>query len=191
MKQARSWSDAGLGELRLALNLSGRQFREQNLVQTIRNTLERSGVDPKRVELEVTESIMMEGGDSTLKTLNELKDMGLRLSIADFGTGYSSLSYLKDFPVDSLKIDRSFVREIPHHERDAALMTAIIAMAHSLKLNVIAEGVETDAQLAFLLERGCDEMQGFLFSRPVCAEAFVRLVKDGRHLQAELIEAAG
>ena len=136
---------------------------------------------PRWLELEVTESMLMQGVDSqgvdtTLDTLFKLKDMGVRLAIDDFGTGYSSLAYLKRFPLDTLKIDRSFVKDLPRDAEDAAIAKAIIAMAHSLRLAVVAEGVETDQQLAFLRQHGCDLVQGFLFSRPVPGEEFAALL---------------
>lgn len=131
---------------------------------------------PERLELEVTESMLMDDRATTLGTLKRLKAMGLRLSIDDFGTGYSSLAYLKQFPVDTLKVDRSFVKDMPDAGDDAAIASAIIAMAHSLRLEVVAEGVETEAQLAFLRERGCEYVQGFLISRPVPAEQIIRLL---------------
>jgi EAL domain-containing protein (putative c-di-GMP-specific phosphodiesterase class I) len=143
-----------------------------------------TGVDPRHMELELTESIIMKNEGETIKTLHALKDLGLNLSIDDFGTGYSSLSYLKRFPIDSLKIDRSFIRDLTTNPDDAAITRAIIAMAHSLKLRVVAEGVEEEKQIEFLRQEGCDEMQGFFFSPPVPAEAFIRLVSEGKHLTA-------
>ncbi len=130
-----------------------------------------TGVDPRHIELELTESIIMKNEEETIKTLHALKDLGLNLSIDDFGTGYSSLSYLKRFPIDSLKIDRSFIRDLTTNPDDAAITRAIIALAHSLKLRVVAEGVEEERQIELLRQEGCDEMQGFFFSPPVPAEA--------------------
>jgi len=164
------------------VNLSSRQFREHKLVESVRQALRQAGAEPTSLELEITESLLMNNEEETLSALQELKQMGLRLSIDDFGTGYSSLSYLKNFPVDRLKIDRSFVRGIPGQERDAALMSAIIAMAHNLNLKVVAEGVENEAQLAFLRERRCDEMQGFLFSKPLDANVLQQQLIEGRRL---------
>jgi EAL domain-containing protein (putative c-di-GMP-specific phosphodiesterase class I) len=144
--------------------------------------LEETGLDANYLELEVTEGTIMENAEITIKTLYELKEMGVHLAIDDFGTGYSSLSYLKRFPIDTLKIDQSFVRDITTDPDNTAITMAIIAMAHSLKLKVIAEGVETEEQLAFLHSHQCDEIQGYLFSRPVPAEAFTQLLREGRHL---------
>jgi EAL domain-containing protein (putative c-di-GMP-specific phosphodiesterase class I) len=129
-------------------------------------------MDPRRLTLEVTEGSVMENADTAVRTLHELKAMGIGISIDDFGTGYSSLSYLKRFPIDSLKIDQSFVRDITTDADDAAITSAVIAMGHSLRLNIVAEGVETQDQLAFLRERRCHAAQGYLFGRPVAGEAF-------------------
>ncbi|MFA7242283.1 MAG: EAL domain-containing protein [Sulfuricellaceae bacterium] len=170
--QNKAWQDAGFPLMHIAVNLSGRQFKQKNLVGVIKGILAETGLDAEYLELEITESVIMEQATETIATLGEMKALGLQLSIDDFGTGYSSLSYLKRFPIDTLKIDRSFVRDITTDEDDAAITTAVIALAHSLKLMVIAEGVETAEQLAFLSAHGCDEMQGYYFSRPLTAEAF-------------------
>ena len=180
--QARAWATEGFQPIRIAVNLSGRQFKEHRLIDSVRRALQQAGAEPESLELEITESLLMHSEPETLSTLQQMKEMGLGLSIDDFGTGYSSLSYLKNFPVDRLKIDRSFVKGIPGQERDVALMSAIIAMAHNLNLKVVAEGVETEDQLAFLCERGCDEMQGYLFSKPIEAEALRQQLREGRRL---------
>ena len=143
----------------------------------VRKIFDESGVDPALIELEITESSLMHNTDEAVVLLNALKKTGLRISIDDFGTGYSSLAYLKRFPVDTLKIDRTFVRDIAVDESDAAIARAIITMAHQLSLKVVAEGVETAEQLAFLVKNGCDEAQGFLFSRPVPADSLPSLPK--------------
>jgi EAL domain-containing protein (putative c-di-GMP-specific phosphodiesterase class I) len=153
----------------VAVNIASPHFRQGGLTASIAAALRDSGLDPALLEVELTESMLMQGVDETLATLSKLKDMGVRLAIDDFGTGYSSLSYLKRFPLDALKIDRSFVKDLPRDAEDAAITKAIIAMAHSLKLEVVAEGVESAEQLAFLQQHGCDLVQGFLFSRPVSA----------------------
>lgn len=140
--------------------------------------LEKTGLHPNYLELELTESIGMENVERAITKLQELKALGVKLSIDDFGTGYSSLSYLKRFPIDTLKIDQSFVQHIPTNPNDAAITTAIIAMAHSLNLKVIAEGVETEEQLTFLRPYRCDEMQGFLFSKPMPAEEFIQFFRE-------------
>jgi diguanylate cyclase (GGDEF)-like protein/PAS domain S-box-containing protein len=170
--QNKAWQDAGFPALHVAVNLSGRQFRQKNLVGMIQQMLDETGLKAEHLELEITESVIMEQATESIDTINAMRDLGLHLSIDDFGTGYSSLSYLKRFPIDTLKIDRSFVRDITTDQDDAAIVKAVIALAHSLKLMVIAEGVETAEQLKFLREQGCDEMQGYFFSRPLTAQAF-------------------
>jgi diguanylate cyclase (GGDEF)-like protein/PAS domain S-box-containing protein len=157
----------GAETLSFSVNLSPRQFRDKGLVGMIRSVIEESGVDPKELELEITESSMMEDPEFALQTLLACHDMDIRIAIDDFGTGYSSLSYLKRFPLDVLKIDQSFVADIPDDEDDAAIIDAIIAMAHRLKLEVIAEGVETEEQAAFLRDHDCDNVQGYLYARPL------------------------
>jgi diguanylate cyclase (GGDEF)-like protein/PAS domain S-box-containing protein len=164
---ARRLSDLGNASIRVSLNLSARFFRQSNLVNTIRGIIRSSGVDPSLMEFEITESVAMQSTDWTLDTLRKLKSLGVSLAIDDFGTGYSSLNYLKQFPIDRLKIDQSFVRDVDVSESDAAIVSAIIAMARSLRIETIAEGVEQESQRDFLLERGCREMQGFLFARPL------------------------
>jgi diguanylate cyclase (GGDEF)-like protein/PAS domain S-box-containing protein len=181
--QNKAWQNAGYPPLRISVNISGRQFRQKDLGDTVSRIVHETGMDPQHIELELTESIIMKNEEETIKTLYALKDLGLNLSIDDFGTGYSSLSYLKRFPIDSLKIDRSFIRDLTTNADDAAITRAIIAMAHSLKLRVVAEGVEEEKQIEFLREEGCDEMQGFFFSPPVPAEAFIGLIQEGKHLQ--------
>ena len=175
-RQAKAWSDAGLPALRLAVNLSPRQFAHPDLAGQILGVLHETGFDPKRLELELTESALMTEGGDAAALLIQLKTLGVRLAIDDFGTGYSSLSYLRRFPLDILKIDKSFVRDIPHHRDDMEIATAIIQLAHILGFTVLAEGVETEAQLSFLRDRGCDLYQGYLYSRPVPAEEFIRLL---------------
>jgi diguanylate cyclase (GGDEF)-like protein/PAS domain S-box-containing protein len=167
----KSLIDAGQ-ELKVSVNLSGRQFKSPNLIETIARTLKDTGLDPKYLELELTESIIMQDDRSTIRLLGTLKDMGLHISIDDFGTGYSSLSYLKRFPIDALKIDRSFITEIMIDDDDRSIVTAIISMAHGLGLKVVAEGVEDQDQADFLLFLGCDEIQGYLFGKPMPEEVF-------------------
>ena len=174
--QNKAWQDEGLPRLRVAVNLSPRQFAHENLLQDVARVLAETGLDPAWLEFEITEGMVMRDPEHAVTLLRGLKAMGIHLSMDDFGTGYSSLSYLKRFPLDSVKIDRSFIRDIPGDGDDAAITQAIIAMAHSLRLGVIAEGVETDEQLHFLRENGCDEMQGYLFSRPLAAEQFLALM---------------
>ena len=167
--QARVWAQCNAAPLRMAVNLSGRQFREDRLVASVLEILRETGLDPGLLELELTESTLMDAGPNTIERLNELREAGIHLAIDDFGTGYSSMSYLKRFPVGMLKIDRSFVRDLPGDADDAAITQAIIAMARSLNINVTAEGVETAAQAEFLGKAGCTLTQGFYYARPLPA----------------------
>jgi predicted signal transduction protein with EAL and GGDEF domain len=179
--QNKAWQLAGFKPISVAVNLSARQFRQPDLAEMVAGILAETGLDSACLELELTESLVMQDVEKTIATLSKLKAMGIKLSIDDFGTGYSSLSYLKRFPIDTLKIDQSFVRDITTDPDDAAIAKAIISMAHDMQLRVIAEGVETEAQKTFLQQRHCDEMQGYLFSRPVPAEAFETLLRDGHN----------
>jgi diguanylate cyclase (GGDEF)-like protein/PAS domain S-box-containing protein len=181
-RQSRAWQHAGLGHLRIAVNLSARQFAEPNLVREIARVLDETGLSASCLEVEITESLVMGDVESAIRTMRELKQMGVQLSIDDFGTGYSSLSYLRRFPVDVLKIDRSFVRDIPFSEDDAALVAAIIELARGLRMRVIAEGVETEAQLDYLRRRGCDEVQGHVYAQATSGAEVERLLRTGRHM---------
>jgi len=174
--QAKEWHDAGFRHLSLAVNLSVTQLQQPDLVSRVREILEQTGLQPRLLELEITESSAMQSPETSIRTLYELKKLGVRISLDDFGTGHSSLSYLKRFPIDTLKIDQSFVRDITSDPDTAAIVTAIIAMAHSLRLKVIAEGVEFSEQAKFLKRYACDQMQGFLIKPPVPAEQFVELL---------------
>jgi diguanylate cyclase (GGDEF)-like protein len=165
--QAVRWQSQGLPPLRMAVNLSARQIMEKGLVETVSNILAETGFDPGNLELEITESMLAEDTDGVVDTLHRLKALGVKLAIDDFGTGYSGLGYVKRFPVDRLKIDRSFISDIPTDSNACAVTLAVVALAHSLKLGITAEGVESEAQLAFLRERGCNEIQGFLYSTPL------------------------
>ena len=180
--EARAWHRKGHPRLSVAVNLSSRQFQQADLVFQVTEALERSQLPPESLDLEITESNAMQNAELSVSTLWDLKNLGVRLSMDDFGTGYSSLSYLKRFPIDRIKIDQSFVRDVTRNPDDAAIAAAIIAMAHSLKLTAVAEGVETEAQLEFLREQHCDEMQGYLFSPPVPAEQFQELLESRRTL---------
>ncbi len=173
--QARIWLDAGL-PLLLAVNLSVRQFQRQDIPECVRMVLMDTGLPAVHLELEITESTLMEQGRQAVATLTALKELGVRLAIDDFGTGYSSLAYLKRFPIDTLKIDQGFVRDIPHDPGDMEIAATIIAMARNLRLDVLAEGVETVEQLDFLREQGCDACQGFLVGRPLPAERMTALL---------------
>lgn len=181
-KQGKRWADMGYGYLRVAVNLSARQFRDRNFIQTLANILHETILPLSMLELELTESMMMEDIDTVVPQLNKIKTMGIRISIDDFGTGYSSLSYLRQFPIGMLKIDQSFVRDVSHNPDAAAIARAIINMAHSLRLDVIAEGVETEEQLEFLKHHQCNEIQGYLFSKPLPEEQLTSLLREGRLL---------
>ena len=178
--QLAAWDRAGLPPLSLAVNLSARQFRHQHLIQLIADTLLDSGIHPQRLELELTESQLMEDTDVSRELLSSLEKLGVKVAIDDFGTGHSSLSYLKRFNIDTLKIDRSFVREITSGEEDNAIATAVIALGHSLNLKVVAEGVETLHQADCLRELGCDEIQGYLLSKPLPPEQLVEWLRGYR-----------
>lgn len=177
-RQARSWLDQGLPPVRLAINISGRQFLEPDFVDQVEKILAENGLGPESIELEITESVMMENVDKAMSTLVDLDRRGVSLAIDDFGTGYSSLAYLKQFPISSLKIDRTFIQNIIHDPRDAALASAVLALAHSLGLKVIAEGVETEDQLAFLGAKGFDSAQGYFLCRPLPPDELAVYLKD-------------
>lgn len=169
-RQGALWQKSGHTSFYLSVNISGTQFRHDTLLEIIAESLSGSGFNQENLELEITESAIMENASSTLAVLYKLKQMGINLSMDDFGTGYCSFSYLKSFPLDIIKIDRSFITDINKTEEDAAIVKAIISMSHNLKLTVIAEGVETEEQLSLLREMGCDEMQGYLLSKPLPAD---------------------
>lgn len=170
--------DSGMRGPSMAVNISSIQFQRRNFVDIVKTTLEKYSLDPRKLELELTESVLLDNVESAISTLCELKKLGVKIAIDDFGTGFSSLSYLKQLPIDKVKIDRSFVREIISNENDAAIAQGIISMAHHLKLKVIAEGVETEAQLAFLKRNHCDECQGFYFSKPIPFEALSARLRE-------------
>lgn len=171
-RQKKAWQGKGPvhAPLSISVNISGHQFNQGDLINIMVKILEDTGLDPSYLELEITESTIMKNADSTIALLHKLKDMGVKLSMDDFGTGFSSFNYLKRFPLDIIKIDRSFIKDITNSPRDATIVKAIIVMAHTLELKVVAEGVETEEQLGLLQEMGCDEMQGFLLCRPLPAE---------------------
>jgi diguanylate cyclase (GGDEF)-like protein len=181
-RELHDWFAAGVAPLRLAINISGRQYNDPNLVASIRRTLEDTDFPPHLLELELTESVIMEDVVDATRRLGDLHALGINLAVDDFGTGYSSLSYLKRFPIRSLKVDRSFVRDIAHNEAGAAVARAIIAFGSALGLKVIAEGVESHDQYEILRGCGCDELQGYLFSRPVPADDARKLASGRRHL---------
>jgi EAL domain-containing protein (putative c-di-GMP-specific phosphodiesterase class I) len=177
--QARRWQIAALPQIRIAVNISSVEFRDKNFLENLRATLSETGLESRRLELELTESVLMQHVESTAFVLGELRALGVHLAVDDFGTGYSSLSYLSQFPINSLKIDKSFVQRINSERDDAPIISAVINMGQSLKQRVIAEGVETLEQLAFLQSRGCEEGQGFYFSCPVVGEEFAKLLETG------------
>ncbi len=176
--QSKKWHDSGYDKTCISVNLSARQFQQRDLVANIARILQETGLDPQYLGLEITESIAMKNADFTTEALLELKKMKIHLSLDDFGTGYSSLSYLKRFPLETLKIDRSFVRDITTDPNDAAIVTAVVALAHSLKLSVVAEGVETEGQLSFLKSHDCDHVQGYIFSHPLTEENFLKTLRE-------------
>jgi diguanylate cyclase (GGDEF)-like protein/PAS domain S-box-containing protein len=179
--QAKQWQDGGLAAVPMAVNVSAVQFRQEGFADLVRRVLMETGLSSEYLELELTESLLLTNADVVLATLQHLKEVGLQLAIDDFGTGYSSLSYLKQFPVGKLKIDRSFIRDIPSDMDDAAITIAIISMAKSLHLKVIAEGVETEAQMSFLREHHCDEIQGYYFSKPIPADQAASMQRNQDH----------
>jgi len=181
-EQLMQWRAQGLTPRPVAINLSARQFQQRNLDASIAAIIEQTGVDAGLLEFELTESLLMRDPEEATRVLNNMRSFGVRLSVDDFGTGYSSLSYLKRFPLDALKIDRAFVREVTSDADDASITVAIIGLAHTLKLKVVAEGVETEAQLAFLRANQCDEMQGFYFAKPLAVADCTQFLAQGRRL---------
>jgi diguanylate cyclase (GGDEF)-like protein/PAS domain S-box-containing protein len=189
--QARAWQLLGHPKFSVAVNLSARQFQQADLVFQVTEALHEADLPAAALDLEITESNAMQNAELSIATLQDLKSLGVSLSMDDFGTGYSSLNYLKRFPIDRIKIDQSFVRDVNRDPDDAAIATAIIAMAHSLELTAVAEGVETEEQLEFLLAQRCDEMQGYLFSRPVPAEEFEELLASNKSLAVSARRVTG
>ncbi|MBF0446347.1 MAG: EAL domain-containing protein, partial [Magnetococcales bacterium] len=182
-RQMAIWRDMGLRSIRVGVNLSAVQFQRQDIEQVVRESLDETGIDPGDLDLEITESAIMDDVKKAVLILNRIGDMGVKLSIDDFGTGYSSLSQLRHFPFKTLKIDRSFVNSIAIDKGDKAIVNAIIAMAHSLNQTVIVEGVETVAQLKIMQDLSCNEMQGFLFSAPIQVDKFTEMLKNGIDLK--------
>ena len=178
-KQARAWVDAGLPLATMAVNISAMEFRDEHFLEGVFAILKDTGLDPRFLELELTESVLMKHAESAESILKTLRARGVQVAVDDFGTGYSSLSYLRKFPIDALKIDQSFVRQITTAPDETTIVTAMISMGRSLKLRVVAEGVETQEELAFLQAHQCDEAQGYYFSRPVLAHQFAELLKTG------------
>jgi EAL domain-containing protein (putative c-di-GMP-specific phosphodiesterase class I) len=180
-----AWQRQGLPWVSMAVNLSVRQIMDDSLVPDINTALEESGLEPQLLELEITESMLIQNPERVIKVLNEVKKLGVRLAIDDFGTGYSSLAQIKRFPVDTLKVDRSFIRDLAQNPEDRAITEAIIAMGKTLSLTVVAEGVETKEQEALLRKQSCDEMQGFYFSKPVPPERFAELLRRSKSSDPE------
>jgi EAL domain-containing protein (putative c-di-GMP-specific phosphodiesterase class I) len=178
-RQARAWQDQGLPKVRIAVNVSALQFRRLDLVDTVRRALSDADVNARYLEIELTESAVMTQPEESVEILERLSRMGVVVSIDDFGTGYSSMSYLRRFPIDKLKIDRTFISNLMTSAEDASIVRAIISLAHGLRLKVVAEGVETADQVSFLQGLGCDQYQGFYFSKPVTATAFGELLRAG------------
>jgi EAL domain-containing protein (putative c-di-GMP-specific phosphodiesterase class I) len=189
--QARKWQDEGIPAVSVAVNVSAVQFRQESFGEVIRKVLRETGLAPQYLELELTESLLLGNADVTLSVLKELKSMGVTLAIDDFGTGYSSFSYLKKFPVSKLKIDRSFVRDVAANPDDAAITAAIISMAKSLYLKVIAEGVEDEAQMSFLRAHQCDEIQGYYFSKPLAVDKVAGKLRGDHPAGKALAQASG
>ncbi|MEN3292719.1 MAG: hypothetical protein V7642_1972 [Burkholderiales bacterium] len=183
-EQLKAWRVSGLDACSLAINLSPRQFSADGLAETVLAAIERTAIDPSSLHLEITESLLMSQSAVVIRNFETLQDRGIRFSIDDFGTGYSSLGYLKHFPPDVLKIDRLFVRDLPDNRHNAAIVTAVVAMAKSLGIQTVAEGTETPAQVAFLRQLGCNNAQGFLFGRPMPADDFVAFALDRRDMLA-------
>jgi predicted signal transduction protein with EAL and GGDEF domain len=189
-RQNKAWQDAGFPHLRIAVNFSARQFQIKNLVKLVKSVLVETGMAADSLEIEITESTAVKDVELTLKTLNQLHKLGVNISLDDFGSGYSALGYLNQYPFQTLKADRSFISDIPNDTKDTAITAAIIAMAHSLKLRVVAEGVETIEQLDFLRSNKCDEVQGFLFSRPISANELTSFLRKKHHLPTRDLKGA-
>ena len=175
-RQAAQWRSLGFPPFRVAVNVSARQFRHRSFVESLQSILDASGLDPSALEIELTESVTMHAGDAELQALARLKFLGVRLALDDFGTGFASLSNLKRLPVDVVKVDRSFVSDCLNSTDDAAIVKAVVSMGHALRLQVVAEGVETREQLAFLQLLGCDCAQGYFIGAPMPAHDFERLI---------------
>jgi EAL domain-containing protein (putative c-di-GMP-specific phosphodiesterase class I) len=181
-RQAASWRNAGFPSIQIAVNVSSKQFAEGKLTQQVTDALSQYKLPSTCLKLEITESMLMQDVDHAITMMQELVDMGVRLAIDDFGTGYSSLSYLGRFCISELKIDQSFVRNLPSDADNAAIVHTIISLARNLKLGVIAEGVETEAQMDFLKNAGCHEMQGYYFSKPLNPEAMTKILQERKDI---------
>jgi EAL domain-containing protein (putative c-di-GMP-specific phosphodiesterase class I) len=177
--QVEQWIKQGLAPIRIAINLSGYKLANQKIIQTINNVLQNISFDAKNIEIEITENILMQDNEETISTLKRIKGLSLRIALDDFGTGYSSLNYLMSFPVDTIKIDRSFVMNCTSKNKNLVIIKAIIAMGHSLGKKIVAEGIETEEQYHLMKKLGCDEAQGYYFKRPVPKDEFAKLLARG------------
>ena len=184
--QIRTWNDIGLPPVKVAINFSTRQFAADNIVEIVTETLQAFGLTGEVLELEITESLLAQDTSHTLGILQSLKQLGVHIAIDDFGTGYSSLSYLKRFPIDRLKIDHSFVRDLDVDADDRAIATAVVTLGHSLQMRVIAEGVETARQIEILRAMGCDEIQGLYLGRPIPPDELTELLRSQRVTEAQV-----
>jgi len=189
-RQNKQWQDKGYPKIDVAVNVSARDFRDSNMLETVTEAIRLTGLDPSYLDIEITESVLMKNVDTAVRVLLSIRDMGVRVSIDDFGTGYSSLSYLKRFPIDAVKIDRSFVKDITTNPDDSAIAGAVLGMSHAMNLRVVAEGVETREQLDHLASLGCDEMQGYLVSKPVPAEEFEAFLRKPKLLEVDYSDKA-
>jgi EAL domain-containing protein (putative c-di-GMP-specific phosphodiesterase class I) len=176
-REAKSWHRVGEAPLRISVNLSPIQFQKQNVPLLVTKILGETGLEPWRLDLELTENIVMQNAEAVARDLQQLRDLGVKISIDDFGTGYSSLTYVKQFPVDRLKIDQCFIRNLVTDPNDAVIIRAIVSLGHSLELDVVAEGVESREQMQLLRFEGCHEMQGYYFAKPMPANEFVAFVR--------------
>ncbi len=183
--QLKKWDVDGRYNLSVAVNLSARQFHQQNIIQLVKSVLNETGLNPECLEIELTESTLMQRGEVVDRTLQQLKSIGVKLSLDDFGVGYSSLSYVKRLPIDTLKIDKSFIDDITHSTTDAAIVKVILDMARALKVRTVAEGVETQGQVDFLLANNCNAIQGYYFSHPLSVDELTALLQAGKALPVE------
>jgi len=188
--QTVAWQKAGFAPILMSVNLSARQFKQSNLIERIKNILKETGLDAQYLELELTESLVMTEVESSLKLLHEIKALGIQISVDDFGTGYSSLSYLKDLPLNTLKIDKSFTDDIVNHTDKAPIVQAVISLAKSLNLKIVAEGVESYEQVLYLQQHACDQMQGYYFSRPKPAIDIEKLLIEAQAATSKKIAHA-
>jgi EAL domain-containing protein (putative c-di-GMP-specific phosphodiesterase class I) len=188
--QARRWCDLGLSDFRVAVNVSPQQLRQNHFPETVAKLLQENGLRTSKLEIEITESLFMQDGEVGIHTLTKLREMGVRISVDDFGTGYSSLSYLKRLPIDSVKLDAAFVKDATTDTDDAALVMAIITLAHNLRLRVVAEGIETEEQLNLLRRLRCDEGQGYFFGRPVGEEVITAWAEKGNKREPSILSEA-